>query len=322
MLYFEFWPTGLKEAGFPPLAILEFLKALHYESFIIRDKSLHLVENGDALLNLSSSSFINIFAKAKLMVTAQTNPLLSEQESEVIRLGALPRHQETKTGILGFNAIIPDGPSFVAVWKEVYSNEIYNFKCDKENPRILDCGANIGASVVYFKQIYPEAEITAFEPDPTVFQYLKKNITSSGFDKITLVQKAVWSSETTLDFYSEKSDAGRIAENNQAEKITIETVRLSEYLDEYVDFLKIDIEGAESDVIFDCADKLKNVGCLFLEYHSFANKPQSLGRILTVLADSGFRVQSQPVLFSPKPFMQVNEYLGMDLQLNIFCYRV
>ena len=41
---------------------------------------------------------------------------------------------------------------------------------------IIDCGANIGISLIYLKMVLPQSKIIAFEPDPFLFDYLTRNI--------------------------------------------------------------------------------------------------------------------------------------------------
>ncbi len=86
--------------------------------------------------------------------------------------------------------------------------------------------------------------------------------------------------------------------------------------------LKIDIEGAETQVLEDCADVLHHVERIFVEYHSFSNQPQNLHRLLAVLANAGFRYNVQHIgVFSSHPFVKIQSYLNMDNQLNIFAVR-
>ena len=47
--------------------------------------------------------------------------------------------------------------------------------------------------------------------------------------------------------------------------------------------LKMDIEGAETDVIADCHDALANVHNVFIEYHSYVDHPQGLASIINTL---------------------------------------
>ena len=242
---------------------------------------------------------------------------------EIERLAGLPRYVETTTDLMGFETTIPDGPSFIAVWSALFQDGIYDFSTNSPSPRILDCGANVGLSCLFFKRRFPDSRITAFEPDPTIFAYLKDFVARAKLSGIELVPKGVWSSATNLSFYSEGSDGGRICciGAQAAKVIEIQTVRLRDYLCEPIDFLKIDIEGAETEVLIDCADSLQYVNRLFVEYHSFIAQPQTLDQILTVLRHAGFRIQIHSGIKSEKPFFDIPEHLGMDLQLNIFAYR-
>jgi hypothetical protein len=124
-----------------------------------------------------------------------------------------------------------------------------------------------------------------------------------------------------LPFQPDGADSGRIELAGQSVGIEIETIRLFDYLDQPVDFLKIDIEGAETEVLLDIAPRLGCVRNLFVEYHSFARHLQTLDQILLVLRQAGFRVQVQPGRYASQPFLKVEDTLGMDMQLNIFAYR-
>ncbi len=86
--------------------------------------------------------------------------------------------------------------------------------------------------------------------------------------------------------------------------------------------LKLDIEGAEIDVLADCASLLPNVRNLFVEYHSFASQPQRLNDLFSILGKAGFRVHLQTQFGSRQPLLARQVQLGMDLQLNVFAYRV
>lgn len=243
---------------------------------------------------------------------------------EKIRIRVFPRYQIITSNCFGFPFVAIDKSSFLYMHEEIIEKEIYKFISNRKTPRILDCGANIGVSLVYFKKLYPSARITAFEPDPDIFAILKKNMEAGNFGDIELINKGLADEEGTVNFFSEGSDGGRIATTQDNNNIVpIKTVQLSQYLDEKIDFLKIDIEGTETEVLIECQEKLHNVDNLFVEYHSFKEKPQMLGDMLNILTANGFRYYIQPVnMNSLHPFEQVNAYLGFDLQLNIFAYRL
>src|SRR6476646_4373490 len=192
---------------------------------------------------------------------------------ELDRLGAAPRHTPLSSGIFGFRFDIVDGASFCACSDSIVRRGIYAFPSTPPAQYIIDCGANVGVSLLAFKKSCPDAKIVAFEPDPIVFAALRANVERAGWSSVEVVNKAVWRDETELEFWQEGADAGRRerrADANSAQRIRVPTARLRDYLAVAVDFLKLDIEGAEVDVLADCADRLSNVRHLFVEYHSFA----------------------------------------------------
>ena len=237
------------------------------------------------------------------------------------RLAKMPRYIETTTDLPGFVFRIPDAASFLASWDEIFGRDIYNFHHPGETPRILDCGANVGVSCLYFLRRFSSPRITAFEPDPKIFSYLNENLAISGAKNVEIINKGVWSSNTTLRFQAEGADAGRIDIIAGSNAIEIQTVRLKEYLNETVDLLKMDIEGAETEVILDSVPCLRNVKNIFVEYHSFAGQPQTLGKLIQALIESGFRIHLHPMRVSARPLIEVDSHLGMDMQLNVFGYR-
>jgi FkbM family methyltransferase len=241
------------------------------------------------------------------------------------RLRRVPRYQPAVTEIFGKPFEIVDSSSFLWMYREIFVDEIYRFRARTEEPRVIDCGANVGLSVLYFKRLYPRARVTAFEPDDKIFDVLTRNVARQELSDVELHRRAVWSSETTLNFHSEGADGGRLSNDNGDEggaRIkSVPTARLRDFLDRPVDFLKIDIEGAETEVLTDCADRLANVEHLFVEYHSFADAPQTLHTVTRIIADAGFRLHVHPPVTSPQPFVNRDVQGGMDMQLNLFAFR-
>lgn len=241
---------------------------------------------------------------------------------EFERLSQAPSHTPVTTTLLGKPLELVDGPSFRFYHTEIFERQLYRFSSAEEAPRIIDAGANVGLSVIYFKQLFPNSRIIAFEPDPNVYQVLRRNCESFSLPDVSLEQKALWTCDTILTFQGEGGDAGRISAESPSEtSFEVPTCRLRDYLHDRVHFLKIDIEGAETDVLVDCADLLHNVDKLFVEYHSFLKKEQSLDVLLRLLREAGFRVNVEACNPSLQPFIYRNVNLGMDLQLNIFAVR-
>lgn len=255
------------------------------------------------------------------------DPDYRRRARHLARLRRVPRYQATVTEIFGEPVEVVDSASFLWMYREIFQDEIYRFRARTEEPYVVDCGANIGLSVLYFKRLYPRARVVAFEPDEKIFGVLERNVEGQGYGGgVELHRRAVWTSETTLSFWSEGADGGRLSGEGEGDapaggRVEVPTARLRDFLDRPVDFLKVDIEGAETEVLEDCADRLDRVENLFVEYHSFAARPQTLHRLTGLLAGAGFRLHIQPVLPSPRPFVERHVEGGMDMQLNLFAFR-
>lgn len=248
---------------------------------------------------------------------------LTLTKREINRLKALPRLMHTSTQVGDRNFHITDPFWFLHCYEELCVGEIYRFQSKNASPLILDCGANVGLSVIYFKHLYPGARILAFEPDPTVFKALVKNVASFELQDVTLYQKAVWDRETTVMFDSDGSVGGRISDERFTNNsIEVSTVRLRDWLETPIDMLKIDIEGAEYEVLMDCRDRLMDIDYLFIEYHGKPYEPQRLHEVLSVLDLADFRYHIKDAYPIAHPFIEEERSKYYDLQLNIFAFRV
>jgi FkbM family methyltransferase len=207
--------------------------------------------------------------------------------------------------------------------KEIFVDEIYKQRLP-ERPYIIDCGANIGLSVIYMKRLYPDAEIVAFEPDKKNFELLNRNITAYNFKNVHPVQEAVWIENTTLKFAGEGSMSSRIDTRASPATVQVKAIRLKDYINRKIDFLKIDIEGAEYQVLKDIAEDLHLVNNLFLEYHGSFNQGNELAEMISLISKKGFSYyikEATSIYNSPFLISKSNEII-YDVQLNIFCFRL
>lgn len=256
----------------------------------------------------------------RLDSTSHSN-IKSPEQIEIERVKSIPRYIPENTILIKDNFKFVDSASFIFMYDEIFKKQIYDFRTIQERPYIIDCGANVGLSIVYFKDLYPDAEIVAFEPDPKVFGVLEYNVRK--LSDVKLVNRALWNTETTMSFFTEGADGGSFnSVFDNVERVEVLTDRLRSYLDKKVDFLKIDIEGAELTVLEDSEDKLHLVQNMFIEYHSFVDKEQELAKVLNILERNQFRYHiNSPGLTSGRPFVHRNTYNGMDMQLNIYAFK-
>jgi FkbM family methyltransferase len=182
----------------------------------------------------------------------------------------------------------------------------YYIQMGKENPLIIDCGSNIGMSILFFKVLYPRAFILGFEPDETTFMKLQENIKKNNLKNVELHRKILSGTEGIKNFYHYPDHPGSLSmsmirEREEKKCQKVESVLLSKYINRTVDFLKLDVEGAEIEVLqelYNC-DKLHNIKLMAIDYHHhfehyhFTQQIDNLSKILGILEDSSFGYQIQ-----------------------------
>jgi len=160
-------------------------------------------------------------------------------------------------------------------------------------PVIVDLGTNIGLSVITFKHWYPEARIIGYEMDRENFELAKKNTIS--LQNVHLVNKAIHHKSTNVSYEkSGREDAYTITPHKQGfSAITVEAITMSDVLVEnnikMIDYLKMDIEGAELDIM-SSADLswLKKVRNINIEFH--LKEDRAISKYIGILEEIGFKV--------------------------------
>ena len=174
-----------------------------------------------------------------------------------------------------------------------------------------------------FKKIFPLAKVFAFEPNPKITKTLRENLITNNFRDVEVIEKAVWINENGVEMGMEDADASSIY--RQSDSLKVASVRLKDFIKktEPVDMLKMDIEGAELEVLKDCGESLRKVKNIFVEFHSFVSDKQKLSEVLKLLEENGFRYYIKSVDDRSKPLINKKNKSNpeMDLQLNIFGYK-
>ena len=218
-----------------------------------------------------------------------------------------------------------DGPSLITGLKEVFAEAPYRFHTKSEKPYIIDCGGYIGLSALYFAFEHPNADIVVFEPDSVNFQLTELNVAPYK-NRVTVENKAIWVHNETIMFNNSHNMGSSIvtgatatADNSVTE---IPSARLKDWLTRKVDFLKIDIEGAEYEVLKDIKDCLHFVDNLFLEYHGSYAENNQLTEMLSLLTDPGYKWYIKEAAEAyVHPYTEVKPRNNFDLQLNIFAFK-
>lgn len=174
-------------------------------------------------------------------------------------------------------------------YKDMFIKGIYDVPLEGDAPRIIDAGAYVGFSAVYFLERYPHCDLTLFECDPDIVEQLKANVPEVAQGRVKLEECALSSNSGHVTFYKSGDDAGSIhVQTEQAFEVKCEP--LAPYLEKgEVDFLKMNIEGAEMDVLEACGEKLRAIKEMVIEFHSFAGQSQRLQDLLGTLSRQGYR---------------------------------
>lgn len=132
-----------------------------------------------------------------------------------------------------------------------------------DDSTVLDVGANFGTYCALYSRMAENARVIAFEPHPVTAGICRTNIELNKLSQIELVQKAV-GKETGVVGFTDNGIPGteRIAFGSEA-RFEVPMIALDIFCKERsidrIDFLKIDIEGAEYDALLG-ADHLFSSG--------------------------------------------------------------
>jgi len=207
--------------------------------------------------------------------------------------------------ILGYKVTHFGGKTLAFLYREIFARQCYQFEARTERPFIVDCGANIGMAVLYFKWLYPDSLVWAFEPEPQAFLALQQNVAHNHLTNVSVHNVALWDRDGQLDIFVPGNAPGSLVTSANPVRrggtpVNVRCVRLSSYIEREVDFLKVDVEGAELHVIQDLAEsgKLGLIRQMVIEYHhNIPTEPAALSRLLRYLEDAGFTYQVSAVSF-------------------------
>jgi FkbM family methyltransferase len=150
----------------------------------------------------------------------------------------------------------------------------YDVEIAKTPTIIVDAGANIGLTSIFYANKYPDAKIFSLEPECSNFALLKKNVAPYG--NILAINKALWGDNTTLEILDPGLDkwgfqTRRRPDEKAAGKEAVESITIDRLMHDYqlghIDILKIDIEGAEKEVCESAGPWIDKVGMMAMELH-------------------------------------------------------
>jgi FkbM family methyltransferase len=221
-------------------------------------------------------------------------PYSARQKAELWFHSLLPSRK-----MLGFDILYFDRAALRYLYREIFVRQYYYFRTENDSPLIFDCGANIGMATLYFKWLYPRARIESFEPDPMTFAVLERNIAHNRLAGVTAHNCALWSGNGEIEFLVDEARPGSllmsaVPSRHGGQAIRVPSQKLSNFVAEPIDFLKLDVEGSESCILSDLisSKEIRRVRQMVIEYHHrIGNQHSCLAEFLRQLDGAGFQYQ-------------------------------
>ncbi|MBL8265664.1 FkbM family methyltransferase [Steroidobacter sp.] len=180
---------------------------------------------------------------------------------------------------------IRPGTADQRVFDEVFVMREYDI--DVVSPTvILDAGAHIGLTAVFFAEKFQGAAVIAIEAEAANFALLCKNV--SAYPRIRPMHAGLWSRSTWLRIENPGAATWSFRVLESEQPTDIRAVSIADVMQlhgvDHIDILKMDIEGAELEVLTHSADWLSRVDNLLIELHD-RYRPGCTAALETALRD-------------------------------------
>jgi FkbM family methyltransferase len=203
--------------------------------------------------------------------------------------------------IAGQHVVMPSGiPFYFSSFAEpLETTVIYLEKGGlKEGDIVLDLGSYCGATVWAFsKAVGKKGKVYAFEPDPDNYRMLQKNIEYHNLTNVLSINKGVWSFSGNLLFQGEGNMGSGISivQDRAANQFNIQVLSLGDFCTNYnidrIDYIKMDIEGAEVEVLKASGDILRKYKPrLIIEPHRIASR-LATDEVCEILSGYGYHTE-------------------------------
>jgi len=196
-----------------------------------------------------------------------------------------------------------------SVWLGTYeSNQSLRFVQKSKGSKIfLDLGAHAGYYTLLYKSINKQSTVYSFEPVESNYNFLQQHIKMNNLEDIIHFKKAVADKEGVLRFARGNSVGGKLSAVGDMD---VSAIKLSRFIDEKIiqfpDIIKMDIEGAEYQVLLDIEPYLRSQKpVIFLSTHgdeireSCLNLMKSLNYRIIPLDDKNI-MTAREYLIEPK----------------------
>lgn len=165
---------------------------------------------------------------------------------------------------------------------------------------VVDVGANLGFFSLYVKSIFPDAKVYCVEPLEENYDFLLQNIHMNGriADSLITLKAAICSESGTITLYASKNQrfltaASVLRTNCETIRYQVPALSFADFCSQYsldeVSLLKLDCEGAEYDILYNCSQAdLEKVDNIAIEVHKGAGDQENIEALSSFLNKTGF----------------------------------
>lgn len=170
--------------------------------------------------------------------------------------------------------------------REVWLDQAYRLPFDLPPTVVIDLGANIGLTSLFFAQNYGSDAVVAVEPDSSNARLARANLSRNGVSG-EVVEAAVGARDGSARFQvARESNLGRLSGIGPEVPVVSMPSLLARTPDGFADLVKVDIEGAEEQVLSGDLGWLDRIGSMIVEFHP---DRVDYSRLVGVVEQAGFR---------------------------------
>ena len=223
------------------------------------------------------------------------------------------RHQGKETALVNADeetqfTVRVNTSDILVIW-EIWKAKIYDdarFPV-QANDVIVDIGAHIGGFAIRAAKLAHHGDVYAYEASSKNYALLEKNYQLNNAENLHIHNKAVSHQSGEMNFFmpSDNGALGSLMQETDNPMETVQAVTLTDIITENriarIDYLKVDVEGAEYDILLNCpAGTLSKIQRIVMEYHEFEGDHRNHNHLVNFLKSHDFHVAVEDGIFPQK----------------------
>jgi FkbM family methyltransferase len=204
------------------------------------------------------------------------------------------------------------------VGREIYNgrfheDELENVMRDEisKGGKVIDAGAHVGALTLVLRDIVgSNGEVISFEPLPQNYDMLAKTVDKNDFENVECRNQALYSRDGNkmLSLNHENTGGASIEESSNEEKVRVELLDCRDIIAKHdIDWMKVDVQGAEYELIKSISGQLDKLEGLFVEIHPSLLSNIELEELYNILSKKGSLTHLDGNTISEMDFSKSND---------------